>query len=91
MSNSRLKKGTDIPPVFRGFRVQNAQDWRAVFFYRFVSPLSRTGPNLNYADRLRGADADLLLDRRLGCVPLEGRDARPDGPVKFTLVASNSD
>jgi hypothetical protein len=49
-------------PVFRGFNIQNGNPWtwRTVFFYRFVDPLSRSGPNLNFAGRLRGSYADIL-------------------------------
>ncbi len=49
-------------PIFRGFKVRNWQEWRSVFFYRFVDPLSRSGPKVNYAGRLRGSDADILVD-----------------------------
>lgn len=48
--------------VLRGFHSARAFEWRAVFFYRFVNPLSRRGLNLNYAEPLRGANADILLD-----------------------------
>ena len=89
---SKLKTGTEpILPVFRGFRVQNAQDWRAVFFYRFVSPLSRTGPNLNYADRLRGADADLLVNAKWAIYHSNFAEPRSHRPVKFEMLATNSD
>src|SRR5207237_9475604 len=46
----------------RGFDGENWCDWRRVFFYRFVDPESRAGPGLNYAERLRGANALLLTD-----------------------------
>jgi hypothetical protein len=89
---SKVKlKAEPILPVFRGFRVQNAQDWRAVFFYRFVSPLSRTGPNLNYADRLRGADADLLVDAGWAVFHSNFAEARANRPVRFKVLATNSD
>lgn len=84
-------KGEPIQPVFRGFRVQNAQDWRGVFFYRFVNPLSRTGRNLNYADRLRGADADLLVDARWAVFHSNITEARANRPIRFTLLGTNSD
>lgn len=84
-------KAEPILPVFRGFSVQNAQDWRAVFFYRFVSPLSRTGPHLNYADRLRGADADLLVDTGWAVFHSQFAESRAQSPVKFRLVATDGD
>jgi hypothetical protein len=84
-------KAEPIQPVFRGFHVQSAQDWRGVFFYRFVNPLSRTGRNLNYADRLRGADADLLVDAGWAVFHSKFAESRPQSPVRFTLVATHSD
>lgn len=34
--------------------------WWQVFYYRFVDPQSRMGPNLNYVDRIRLAEATVL-------------------------------
>jgi hypothetical protein len=47
-------------PIIRGFMTKDWFDWSGVFFYRFVDPESRLGPNLNYAGRLRGSRADVL-------------------------------
>jgi hypothetical protein len=49
-------------PVFRGYVISEWFQWAGVFFYRFVDPESRLGPHLNYADRLRNAQADVLTD-----------------------------
>jgi hypothetical protein len=46
-------------PVMRGFDIPNFASWWPIFFYRFVDPLSRSGPHLNYADRIRSAHADV--------------------------------
>jgi hypothetical protein len=47
--------------VTRGFVVQDWSDWCAVLKYRFVDPNSRRGSHANYVDRLRGADAVILM------------------------------
>jgi hypothetical protein len=45
--------------------------WPA-FFYRFVGPEGRTGANLNYAERMRSASAQILPSSFivLSCPPL---------------------
>lgn len=48
------------PPVFRGFPIRRHADAWKVFFYRFASPETRMGPLANYADRVRGSEAELL-------------------------------
>lgn len=51
---------TDNPAMFRGYaRLTIAEFW-PVFFYRFVGPEERRGSELNYAGRMREADALLL-------------------------------
>jgi hypothetical protein len=45
----------------RGFELENWLDWRAVVSYRFVDPDSRRGRRSNFAERLRGAHAMLLV------------------------------
>ena len=47
-------------PVMRGFDIPNFATWWPVFFYRFVDPLSRSGAHLNYADRIKSSNADVL-------------------------------
>jgi hypothetical protein len=47
-------------PMFRGYAVDTMDQWWQIFFYRFVNPESRIGPNLNYANRLRSAKAIVL-------------------------------
>ncbi len=47
-------------PITRGFQVQTANDIGCIFFYRFVDPHSRCGPNLNYAERLKNARATVI-------------------------------
>jgi hypothetical protein len=48
--------------IFRGYRILDWFDWVGVFYYRFVDVESRLGPHLNYANRLRYAQADVLTD-----------------------------
>ena len=74
--------------IFRGFNVKNWDQWiwRTVFFYRFVDPLSRSGPNLNFAGRLRGSHADVLTDE--GWVIYRSRSEIDErkGPVLFKVL-----
>ncbi|MGH7179840.1 MAG: hypothetical protein ACREJC_20865 [Tepidisphaeraceae bacterium] len=51
---------TSNPLVFRGFATEDYGLWWQVFFYRFVDPQSRTGPDVNYAGRMRNAEALVL-------------------------------
>jgi hypothetical protein len=46
--------------IFRGYRVDDPTSYWQVLFYRFVDPVSRSGPRTNFADRLRGARAAVL-------------------------------
>lgn len=74
--------------IFRGFNVKNWDQWiwRTVFFYRFVDPLSRSGPNLNFAGQLRGSHADVLTDE--GWVIYRSRSEIDErkGPVLFKVL-----
>ena len=47
-------------PMFKGFRIDNFAEMWQVFFYRFVQPATRMGPDLNYAARISGATATIL-------------------------------
>jgi hypothetical protein len=46
-------------PMFKGYPLADYR-WWPVFYYRFVNPESRMGPHLNYADRIRNAEARVL-------------------------------
>jgi hypothetical protein len=46
-------------PIFKGYPLTDYRWWQ-VFYYRFVNPEARMGPNLNYADRIRNAEAIVL-------------------------------
>jgi hypothetical protein len=46
--------------MLRGNSVTTRDEWWQVFFYRFVNPDSRRGPNLNYAARLTTARAVVM-------------------------------
>lgn len=48
------------PAMMRGVALGSWADWWPVFFYRFVNPEQRMGSHLNFADRARGARAELL-------------------------------
>ncbi len=66
LEEARASRNRDVAamdeqwPVNRGFTTKDGLDWNGVFFYRFVDPISRLGPNLNYAEKLRGSSADVL-------------------------------
>lgn len=45
------------PAIFRGYSMTDYTDWWQIFFYRFVDLENRTGPNTNYMQRLRHAQA----------------------------------
>ncbi len=47
-------------PAFNAYRLADYRSWWPVFYYRFVNPEARMGPNLNYADRVREAHAIVL-------------------------------
>ena len=47
-------------PIFRGIPATRMRDFWLGFFYRFVSPESRIGPNLNIFPRLKSAKTELL-------------------------------
>jgi hypothetical protein len=55
-----LRKRLEAHPVFNGYSLPDHSSWWPVFFYRFIGPEARSGPRLNYAERIRGADAVLL-------------------------------
>lgn len=59
---ARLRKWAKKFPPFRGFPVSNHHDWWTTFFYRFVGPQSRQNDAANYAGRLIGAKARVLVD-----------------------------
>jgi hypothetical protein len=47
-------------PTFKGYQLPNSHFWWQIYYYRFVDPESRTGNQLNYADRVRDAEAHVL-------------------------------
>jgi hypothetical protein len=47
-------------PTFKGYQLANSPFWWQIYYYRFVDPQSRTGNKLNYADRIRDAEACVL-------------------------------
>jgi hypothetical protein len=51
------KEGT---PMFKGFRLSDHGAYWQYFYYRFVHPEGRTGEQLNYANRIKGAHATVL-------------------------------
>ena len=50
----------DGNPMLWGYKVERFSDWWPIFFYRFSRVESRTGENLNYAARVRGAHATVM-------------------------------
>jgi hypothetical protein len=47
-------------PMFKGYDIRDYRQLWQVFFFRFVDPEAHMGINLNYADRIRGANASIL-------------------------------
>ncbi len=61
--------------MFRGYTIRTSPDWWQTYKYRFVDPGSRSGANVNYADRVRLAVAVALPRGRCmvyHCPPLQG-------------------
>ncbi|HXK58370.1 MAG TPA: glycosyltransferase family 39 protein [Acidobacteriota bacterium] len=46
--------------LLQGFPFPDLSVWWELFFYRFSEPEKRTGPNVNYACRIKGATATVL-------------------------------
>jgi Dolichyl-phosphate-mannose-protein mannosyltransferase len=80
-----LRRGeavTAFPAMFRGFRIPDWTTWWGVYFYRFVGPDARMGPNANYADRIRHARASVSRfsgKRHMGLIVYESPPP-PAGP-----------
>jgi hypothetical protein len=72
--------------ITRGFDAENWCDWRRVFFYRFVDPESRRGAKLNYAERLRGANALLCTDSGWAIYHSPGKSGQSAAGVTFSIV-----
>ena len=49
-----------LNPLLRAYQLRDWSDWWPLFFYRFVDPEKRMGENLNYAQRIRTARAEVL-------------------------------
>ena len=49
-----------FPAMFRGFRISDWTSWWSIYFYRFVGPEGRMGPDANYRKRLSNARATVL-------------------------------
>jgi hypothetical protein len=47
-------------PLVRSFAMPDRSVWWPIFFYRFVNPAARMYDNLNYAQRVRSAQAEVL-------------------------------
>jgi hypothetical protein len=70
----------------RGFDLTSWTDWRAVVVYRFVDPNSRRGQRSNYAERLRGANALLLMRADKVIYRSRWHDVESGTAVKFEIV-----
>jgi hypothetical protein len=68
--------------MFRGFKIRTSLNWWQTYKYRFVDPASRSGENVNYADRIRSALAVVLPRGRCmvyRCPPI-GEPGEPGEP-----------
>jgi hypothetical protein len=88
-SISRPEWSLDL--MTRGFDVATSSDWGDVFFYRFVDPYSRVGPNRNYAARLRGAKGFVLAQSGTVIYLSPGRSPRAGRGIDFSVVASTAE
>jgi hypothetical protein len=70
----------------RGYAVANQSDFDEVFFYRFVDPNSRRGSKLNYAARLRGAQAYILTKSATVIFRSPARRPGDTAGIDFTFV-----
>jgi hypothetical protein len=69
----------------RGFNLYTWHDWRAVQVYRFVDPDSRRGIRSNFAQRLRGAHALLLVRADKVIYQSSWHPARAEGGAEFEI------
>lgn len=76
----------DNPAMFRGHEAADKWSFWQVFFYRFVDPASRSGMNLNYADRIRGARA-IVLDSTWVVFRVPPRNLPATRPAEITTEA----
>jgi len=58
--HGRFDYALDNPAMFKGYAPMPIDEFWPVFFYRFVDPERRTGAGLNYAGRMKDAEARLL-------------------------------
>lgn len=73
-------------PMLRGYEVKKINDWRTIFFYRFVNPASRGGRNTNYAERLRGSKADLATQLNWAIYYSKFHDSPVTSGVEFRTL-----
>ena len=77
-------------PMFDGYRLRAFDDWWKIFVYRFVGYDHRTGPNLNYAERLKSSTAMVYPD--MDHLPMPGTDdatsqvTGTSSPKRFSLI-----
>ncbi len=78
------------PAMFRGFELRDYVRWWPVYFYRFVNPLDRLGPKLNYLARAqRGKVWVLPVGWRVYRSPPPAASALPD--IASTAPAPETD
>jgi hypothetical protein len=56
---ARFARNGTNNPMLRGYHLRDWSDWWPLFFYRFVDPEQRMHEHLNYADRIKGATAEV--------------------------------
>jgi hypothetical protein len=76
------------PTIFRDYPVSDRGMWWQVYFYRFSDPANRSGPNLNYLNRIRSADAQILDSgwTIYQCPPLSPTKDGTTRPVSHTTA-----
>ncbi len=83
-------RGSDLEVMTRGFDVQTWSDWRSVLMYRFANVSSRSGRNANYAERLRGAAAVILIPSDTVIYYSRWHAIGDEAGIAFSFATSNS-
>jgi hypothetical protein len=77
---------SDLELVTRGFAINSWTDWRDVLKYRFIGPEEHSGVHANYAERLRGSDAVILLEADTALYLSRWHPANENNGVEFRFV-----
>ncbi|MFZ4774438.1 MAG: glycosyltransferase family 39 protein [Terrimicrobiaceae bacterium] len=85
----KIRKEMQSYPIFRRVHSQRTKDFWMGFFYRFVNPEERIGPNLNILPRLKTASV-FLLPRANTVIFLSNPPISSEPAIKQTPETSNA-